>query len=380
MYPKSIIIYFTLFSLIGFMLLSEVHAAAQLKDPASHDNMRGEWMIGNWGVRVVLPAGEMPELYAFDPKKLVSQIVQIRTIKWVMINLTQGAYGGRYTAPNKILERQVDAEMAPQRDLFGETARLLKKAGLRVLVYFASEGPSAENLYRYQRHSPAKVKLVREAVPIRRAWSSYIKIQGLTSDEAVAKVCIEYYSKRYGLLIDGWWFDHGRWGNASRYIKAARVGNEKAVVAWNEKHRYVPVKLAGAIEDVKVWGLCRSSQAEDYTAGHITPTKTIPPWSKENEIIIHQIEKGNLKERAQTDGLIAHLFLPIQATWRGGKAHFPTQLAIDWTTRIIQAKGAITWAVALSAPEYLMSRMASKQFRQLLAVDAALLEAGMQPR
>ena len=91
------------------------------------------------------------------------------------------------------------------------------------------------------------------------------------------------------------------------------------------------------------------------------------PSSKKNEVAIKLIEKNNY-----INGSLGHFFPPMQATWNSGKPAFETEQAIDWTMRIVQSKGAITWAVALADAKNKRAPLASFQFKQLEAINAAV--------
>ena len=91
-----------------------------------------------------------------------------------------------------------------------------------------------------------------------------------------------------------------------------------------------------------------------------------PSWEG-NEVAITLIEKNNY-----INGSLGHFFPPMQATWNSGKPAFETQQAVDWTMRIVQSKGAITWAVALADAKKKRAPLASVQFKQLKAINEAV--------
>ena len=66
--------------------------------------------------------------------------------------------------------------------------------------------------------------------------------------------------------------------------------------------------------------------------------------------------------------------MPMQSGWWKGGAVFTTEKATDWTLRVVAAKGAFTWAVALDTREGKTSLMAEKQFAQLLEIDRQIKE------
>ena len=67
--------------------------------------------------------------------------------------------------------------------------------------------------------------------------------------------------------------------------------------------------------------------------------------------------------------------MPFQRNWKNGAANFPTDQALDWMTRVVNAGGFYTWAVARDG-----SLLAAPQFNQLLEMGAAMQEASVAPR
>jgi len=347
-----------------------------------HSAGNADWMVANWGVRVVLPAGDSERVADFDPVKLINQLATLKTPKWVMVNVTQGAYGGYFTTPISELEDSVHESMAPSRDLLGEVVQLLKAEGFKVIVYFAAEGPAARNLDRFAANLPKSRQRLKEQVQgIRKSWKRFLIDKALTNEEATAQHILKPFAVAFGSKIDGWWFDHGKWGDAETYSAAVRNGNPDVAIAWNEKHKILRFRESEAFLTKTVWGLARSNRFEDYTAGHVTPTKKMPPWANANNIVIGQVEKAADESAGLIDGLIPHWFIPLQRMWRGGDPDFPADRVSDWTKRMIKAGGAITWAIALAPPEFSHSVLGRHQYEQLLALDAHLLkEAIVVPR
>jgi hypothetical protein len=114
----------------------------------------------------------------------------------------------------------------------------------------------------------------------------------------------------------------------------------------------------------------------DYAAGHPWTMKEQVPWDDgvkhENIDLIKSIESGpwvGLDGRPDdSEGTaLGHIFIPIQEKWRNGEAGFPTEQAIEWTTRVVDAGGMYTWAV-----ERKDNGFAPAQFKQLLEINAAI--------
>ena len=76
---------------------------------------------------------------------------------------------------------------------------------------------------------------------------------------------------------------------------------------------------------------------------------------------------------ASDKGTLGQIFMPIQRNWKNGAANFPTDQALDWMTRVVNAGGFYTWAVARNGGLF-----AAPQFKQLLEMDAAMEQLGVQ--
>ena len=106
--------------------------------------------------------------------------------------------------------------------------------------------------------------------------------------------------------------------------------------------------------------LTQGANGSFYTSPHPELAKHVSP-------AIELIEKNN-----EINGSLGHFFPPMQETWNSGKPAFETEQAVDWTMRIVQSKGAITWAVALADAAKKRAPLATFQFKQLKAINKAV--------
>lgn len=217
--------------------------------PSSEKKDRAAWMEGKWGFRFNMPSMRDPQdLAEFDVQKMMEQIKVLDTASWVQINITQGASGSYYTSPHAVLAEYVSPDMVPKRDLFGEMLDALNKQGFKVIVYFATEGPTMS-------------KHVGKGLPgVTERWKSYVESKGLTPEQGVAEIIVKEFSTRYGKKIAGWWFDQAKYGNIPLLAAAARAGNPDAVLAFN----------------IRASSKLVTSSDGDFTAGHPTPMKIHP--------------------------------------------------------------------------------------------------------
>lgn len=300
---------------------------------------KAAWMEGQWGFRFNMPGMKQPaSLEQFDVRAMIDQVKVLDTTGWVQINITQGAHGSYYTAPHAELDKLYPG-LTPKRDLFGEMLDALLKEDFKVMVYFATEGP-------VMGKAPEKAPegLIKK-------WKAYAKSLNMTPNQAVAEVIVKEFSKRYGKKISGWWFDHAKYGDIPALKKAALYGNPNAVLSFN---------MGGSAK-------LTTNKESDFTAGHPTPMKKASPSSDINETAVKLIEKNNYVK-----GSLGHFFPPMQTLWNSGDPAFKTEKFLDWSLRIIKAKGSITWAVALADFKKKQAPLATIQFEQLKKLNEAV--------
>ncbi len=306
---------------------------------------------GTWGVRILLPTAydksKTPEAGVnaenFNIDLFMKQIDQLTSINHVMINIGRGHQASWYSSPYPEMAAIMGDDLFPKRDFFGEMADALKSRGLKVLVYFSGTGMDRGYLSAEQMQT----------------WNAYLASAGMTHPEGVAQI-MEYYSLKFGDKIDGWWVD--RVSNISdenrkRYASALRAGNPKAIVAMHRKVGYP---------------MLQGTPYCDYTAGHPVAMIVQPPWTLANVAMVENIEAGpwinQSGEPDEKEGTaLGAIFMPLQGHWRRGAVDFPTDQAIEWTTRVMDAGGFYTWAIAREGNEF-----ATPQFKQLVEMNAAI--------
>lgn len=340
--------------MILLMMLMGFGISAKAQQEARHG--RAEAFSGTWGVRILHPTAydksKTPDAKVnaenFDIPTFMAQIDQLTTINHVMINISRGHQSSWYSSPYPEMEAIMGSDLFPERDLFGELLDALKSRGLKVLVYFSATGMDAGYLTTAQMNT----------------WKAYLKSAGLSHKEGVTKI-MEYYSLKFGEKIDGWWVDrvNANYTDADRLriATALRAGNPNAMVTMHKKVGS-PVRQADRY--------C------DYTAGHPWAMIEQVPWDDgvghENIDLIKSIEAGpwiDLDGKAddREGTALGAIFIPIQGHWRRGDPGFPTDQAIDWTSRVMKAGGMYTWAVAR-----IDNGFALPQFDQLLKINEAI--------
>ena len=284
--------------------------------------------MAGWAPRIQLPTningGETTDMANFNVSSFVDQLEQLDTASYISLNLGHGAVATYYVSSHPELAAAVNGDMFPSRDLLTEVIDELESRGdyRPVAVYFAAHG-------------------IKESTCPAGAWdnwNNYIASLGYTDHHhAVAELIIEYYSLKHGDQIDAWWFD-GVNGistdNKQRYVDAARAGNPNASIA-------IPI-ISGTPLKSTPW--C------DYAAGHPNSVKANEPWNPINLAMVENIEAGPWLDTDGNpvddsyDGVLAHMYIPLQRTWNSGDP-FPAIQAIDWTTRVVEVGGMISWSL-----------------------------------
>jgi len=317
---------------------------------------RAEPFSGTWGVRILHPTAydksKTPSAKVnaenFDIPTFMAQIDQLTTINHVMINISRGHQSSWYSSPYPEMEAIMGSDLFPERDFFGELLDSLKTRGLKVLVYFSGTGMDKGYLTADQMNT----------------WNDYLASAGLSHKEGVSKI-LEYYSTKFGDKIDGWWIDRVNSSYTDedrlRIATALRAGNPNAMVTMHKK--------VGS-------PVIQSDRYCDYTSGHPWTMNEQVPWDDgvghENIDLIKNIEAGpwlgldGLPDDSEGTALGA-IFMPIQGHWRRGEAGFPSDQAIDWTSRVMKVGGMYTWAVAR-----VDNGFALPQFNQLLEINEAI--------
>lgn len=314
---------------------------------------------GTWGVRILHPTAydksKTPNATVnaenFDIDVFMKQIDQLTSLNHVMINIGRGHQASWYSSPYPEMAEIMGDDLFPKRDFFGELVDALKSRNIKVLVYFSVTGMDKGYLSAEQM----------------KTWNAYRASTGMTHNEGVAQI-MEYYATKFGEKIDGWWVDRvyripGE--DRKRFAKALRSGNPNAMITMHTKTGYPMIQ---------------GSPYCDYTAGHPVPMKKQPPWTLENVAMVENIEAGPwINQSGKPDdsegSALGAIFMPFQRMWRNRAADFPTDQAIEWTSRVMEAGGMYTWAVAREGNGF-----AEPQFKQLVEINAAIEAKGRDKR
>ena len=262
-----------------------------------------------------------------------------------------GQHWGKYCAPNSAYERLLNVEpgvWTSKRDLIMEIGRALRKRRIRLVLYMTARAPMRH--YHIIKATGDTLPSIhgKPAGPHVNTMSHPRKVRGFLRSENQApnpvflknwgEVCGEW-SRRYGTLVSGWWFDGYKTEmrdaytrlqeevfNIDTWVAQVRSGNPDAELAFN----------AGAHP---ILSLC--------TRGRICPHQTFTSGESHNFIFARDNKALTPKNYPAPEGVIWHLLLPVSDGWGSGtRSRFdPTTLRgrID----LINAQGG---AVTLDVP------------------------------
>jgi hypothetical protein len=261
-----------------------------------------------------------------------------------------GQHWGKYCAPNSVYEKLLGVDngvWTSRRDLIMEIGKELAKRDVRLILYMTARAP--------MRHYEV-IKSMGDTLPSINGkpvgpevdpMSHPRKVKGFLRSENQApnptflknwgEVCGEW-SKRYGTLVSGWWFDgyktemkdayeslRKETHNIDTWVSSVLSGNPHAELAFN----------AGAHP---ILSLC--------TNGKLCPHQTFT--SGENHDFHQKTKKGKgkvltPKNFPAPEGVVWHLLLPVGKGWGAGtETRFPISTLRDRIDLINSEGGTVT--------------------------------------
>ena len=291
---------------------------------------------------------------SFDVKRFADAVASTKAGHVIFVI---GQHWGRYCAPNRAYEKCLgvpNGVWTSKRDLILEIARELKKRDVKLIIYMTARAPMRH--YKIIKAMGDTLPTIngKPVGPKFNTMSHPRKVKGFRRSENQAPtpeflrnwgdVCGEW-SKRYGTLVSGWWFDGYKMEmkeayaalkhkshNVDTWITAVRSGNPKAELAFN----------AGAHPSLS---LC--------TSGRLCPHQTFT--SGESRGFYQRTKKGRGKALTPQNfpapkGVIWHLLVPVGAGWGSGTApRFRAGELADRVDLINSQGGTVTLDVPITA-------------------------------
>ena len=276
-----------------------------------------------------------------------------------------GQHWGKYCAPNSAYEKLLGVEngvWTSRRDLILEIGRELSKRDIRLVIYMTARAPMRH--YEIIKAMGDTLPSIngKPAGPKVNPLSHPRKVKGFRRSENQApnpvflrnwgEVCGEW-SRRYGRLVSGWWFDGYKLEmkeayeglkkekhNIDTWVAAVRSGNPAAELAFN----------AGAHP---ILSLC--------TNGRLCPHQTFT--SGENHGFHQRTKKGQGKLLTPKNfpapaGVVWHLLLPLSKGWGAGEeSRFDLATLRDRVDHINAEGGAVTLDVPIAGDGTIPARV-----------------------
>ncbi len=239
----------------------------------------------------------------FDVEGLAEQLKSVGA-SYYLISIGQNS--GYYLSPNATYDRFVGVRPSKcsRRDLVADLYEPLHRRGIRLLVYLPSGAPARD---------PEAIRALGYEKGPSRNREFQVKWEQI----------IREWSERWGHKVAGWWFDGCYWPNAmyrfadppnfASFAAAARAGNPDSVVAFNP----------GVVDRV-----LSVTPHEDYSAGEINDP---------DRLMIRRAMDG------EVDGVRIHALTFLGRTWGMGEPRFQAAQVAEWTRKVNEAGGAITW-------------------------------------
>lgn len=324
-------------------LLSSVMLVASLGAALAQSPNRAGWMAAaRWGVMnhyladwIARTSHEPMTIERwnslvnhFDVEALAGQL---KSAGAGYYQISIGQNSGYYLAPNATYDRLtgIQPSKCSHRDLVADLYQALHPRGILLMVYLPSGAPAGDQAARQALQWENGPHRNRE---FQLKWEAIIR----------------EWSTRWGTKVAGWWFDGCYWPNTMyrtdeapdfrTFAAAARAGNPGSAIAFNP----------GVFP--RIFSM---TPYQDFTAGEIADPA---------EIQIRR-QTGSLLDGAQIQ-VLSHL----GEQWGMGAPRFKVEQIVEWSRKLVNAGGAITWDVPVQPG----GTMAPEFMEQLTALGRAL--------
>jgi hypothetical protein len=234
--------------------------------------------------------------------------MQLNAIGAGYYQISIGQNSGFYLAPNATYDRLtgITPSKCSRRDLVADLSAALAKRGIRLMVYLPAGAPNGD----------ANAK---EALQWRNGAFRNREFQ-----EKWQQV-IREWSERWGKSVSGWWFDGCYWPNTmyrtdsapnfATFAAAARAGNPQSALAFNPGVFYRMFSM---------------TPHEDFIAGEIDDPSRFT---------------ARRADGGKQDGAQIHVLTFMGARWGMGAPRFSADQAAEFSRKVDEAGGVITWDV-----------------------------------
>lgn len=321
-------------------------------------------LLGSWGIRLIVEGGVELDKTAEsrDWVKGAQEIVDsLPTVGHVFTNFTHRAHGYWFTLrdnPYVDIAKEIHPEFVPSKEnekIILDVIDVFKKGGKKVILYIATDGPSARSG-------------TRDNAEYKAAWEKYYNAK-FDGDEGLAyRTLCKGFIERFRGLADGYWLDHvgGIAGELTDFVDMIRATDPSAMIACNgivENERrnqshwfkdktgeFLLVASDGINdpddEQYKIRSFNVDDSGVDFTSGHPTPLAWgAPPnsWAYEEFTFPEIVEAmANYDPAKHT---VKQAWMPMRMKWTNPKAKlmFDVEQAYRFVRTLTDANCAITW-------------------------------------
>jgi hypothetical protein len=241
----------------------------------------------------------------FDVEGMAKRLEQVGAGHY---QISIGQNSGYYLSPNTTYDKiaGIMPSKCSHRDLVADFAEPLHRRDIKLMVYLPSGAPAQD------KQANAALEWLNGPYPnkaFQRKW-----------EQIIAE-----WSRRWGKKVAGWWFDGCYFPNSmyrspeppnfASFAAAARAGNPDSAIAFNPGVIYRLISI---------------SPDEDYIAGEI---------DHPDQASVHRGHDGLM------DGAQIHMLSFLGTTWGMGTPRFATDQVIEYTKKIRDYGGSVTWDV-----------------------------------
>lgn len=321
-------------------------------------------LVGSWGVRLIVEGGVLLDSTSKtrDWVKGAQDIVDnLPTVGHVFTNFTHRACGYWFTLrdnPYVDIANEIHPEFVPSLEneqIILDVIDVLKKGGKKVVLYIATDGPSARSG-------------TRDNAEYKAAWEKYYNAK-FDGDEGLAyRTLCKGFIERFKGLADGYWLDHtsGIAGELTDFIDMIKEVDPTVMIASNglvnnentsphnyfkdENGEFLLVESDGVDDQDDRQYKIRSFNTDDpyteFTSGHPTPLAWgAPPnsWAYE-EFTFPEIVEAMASYDPNKNN-VKHAWMPMRMQWTRPNAElmFDEEQAYRFVRTLTDAGAAITW-------------------------------------
>lgn len=310
------------------------HTGLMTVKPVAH------WMSGGLGVAWKFRPHDPAEVVGWVMDDTVAGVNSIPNVRWININLTDGAGGAQFLATHSVLS-QLDTDLGVnvfipnQRDLFIEAVTRFRAEGYKIMVYYATQGPA---LLKHGIESfPDAVEDANGNFSSTSydAWLAHVaSVYGDSSRESLEKAHAEIvfaeYAERYGDLIDAWWFDQTFHSNNQLHYDIAKQFNPNVAVGMSSSINVL----------------------NDFTKGHVLGVDATDVENLEHSIHPAELSEEGYDYTPEGHPNLRQYWSPLGDTYNGGDIVWTVDQGADWGQRMRDAGGAWTWSLDLIDREF----------------------------